>query len=485
MFNEAILNKELMSTIKNMGYTEFTPVQEKGIPIILAGKDLMAQAQTGTGKTAAFALPILDMINPKSNKTQALILTPTRELAIQVAQAFDDYGRALKIGATAIYGGQSYTIQKKSIQKRPQIIVATPGRLVDMLKQKNLDLSNVGHLILDEADEMLKMGFLDDVSWIIEQLSEKKQVALFSATLPAKIKKMAKKYLQEPETIVIAPEKSESAQISQQLVQVNRNNKLDYLHRILAQHGKQGTIIFVKTKQESMEIADKLAHKGHAVSPINGDMNQAAREKTIERLKQSRIDILVATDVAARGIDVERVEHVINYDMPFDVDSYVHRIGRTGRGGRTGLATLFAASKDRNLLRDIERKFGELKQIEPPSAAELNRMQLDKMQEKVVNVAQKSKKLSEFKLWAEDFIAKDETCSTEEKLAAIAYLFLQDSFFEEKNFSDEKRPKSKDKGKGNGNRQNGKFSKPKKDFKPKFKKTKFKPSKGKKFKEEV
>lgn len=426
------INSILTNTIKEKGYTKLTPIQEQCIPLMLSGEDIMAQAETGTGKTAAFALPILDKANCKLNKTQALILTPTRELALQVAEAFNGYGKNLKLGATAIYGGQSYTIQKKAIQKRPQIIVATPGRLVDMIKQKNIDLSQVQYLILDEADEMLKMGFLDDVSWIIEQLPENKQVALFSATLPLKVKKMAKKYLRDPKIITIEPKTLESEQISQQLVQINKNNKLDCLYRILAQFENHGTIIFVKTKQESMEIADKLALKGHTVSAINGDINQAAREKTIERLKQARINILVATDVAARGIDVERVEHVINYDMPFDVDSYVHRIGRTGRGGRTGLATSFAANKDRSLLRDIEKKFGPLKVIQPPSSEELNRQQLISLQDKIINVANKSKKLTEFKVWSEDFIAKNDSISTEEKLAALAYLFLQNSFFDEK-----------------------------------------------------
>lgn len=417
--------------LEAIGYKNPTPVQAAVIPILKAGKDVVAQAETGTGKTAAFAMPILENVDPKSKTVKALILAPTRELALQVTEAFNKYGKNFNLTATAIYGGQSYTVQKQALKRNQTIVVATPGRLVDMLKQNQLKLDNVEHLILDEADEMLKMGFLDDVSWVIEQIPKNKQMALFSATMPKKVQDMAKKYLRKPEYVLIKPENNESAQITQQLLQVSRHEKLETLTRLLAKQGKCGTIIFVKTKLESMELAEKLCARGHSAAPINGDMNQAARENAIARLKKGSLDILVATDVAARGIDVERIEHVINYDMPFDVDSYVHRIGRTGRGGRTGLTTMFANPKEKFLLRNIEKRFGQLNVIESPTVTELNNQLLNKLQQDVLNIAQKSKKLGDFQAWAQELIA-EETCSTEEKLAALAYYVLQDRIFEER-----------------------------------------------------
>lgn len=438
----SLLKKQVQQTLTNLGYKIPTPVQKEVIPLFLEGSDLIVQAQTGTGKTAAFALPIIEKIDINSKKPEALVLAPTRELAIQVTEAFNEYSDKMPINATAIYGGQSYTIQKQALKKNPKIIVATPGRLVDMLKQKNLKLDAIKFLILDESDEMLKMGFLEEVRWIIEQLPENKQTGLFSATLPKKVLDIANSYLSKPKKIIIKPKVEEAAQIKQELIILKQVSKLDVLYRLLAKSGKVGTIIFVKTKQESMELAEKLTKKSYSASPINGDMNQAARERAIEKLKSGKFDILVATDVAARGIDVDRIEHVINYDMPFDVDSYVHRIGRTGRGGRTGLATLFVTPREKGLLRDIERRFGQLEEVEPPTRSELNKKQLDNLSDSINRVIDKSKRLDAFYDWAEEIIEQG-NLSNKQIIAALGYLSLQDSFFDDTKDSNHKPEKPK------------------------------------------
>lgn len=464
-----INNPKLQARLEQLGYTEPTPVQELAIPLLVDGKDVVVQAQTGTGKTAAFALPIINAIEPKSKNTQALVLAPTRELAIQVSEKFAEYGLLMKVSATAIYGGQSYTVQEKALRKNASIIVATPGRLVDMLKSRKINLSKVRTVILDEADEMLKMGFLDDVEWILEQMPESRQTGLFSATMPKKVRDMAKKYLNKPEHITIKPNTEEVAKINQKLVSIKQREKLDVLTRLLSAQGRIGIIIFVRTKNESMELAEKLQKRGHEAAPINGDMNQAARERAIDKLKTGKLDILVATDVAARGIDVDRIECVINYDIPFDLDSYVHRIGRTGRGGRTGNAILFATPRERGLLRDIERKYGNLEEIIPPSHDDLNKLQLEKLGQNAINVVKKSKRLQAFTDWSNELLEGSDVAA-HEIIAALGYLALQDVLFDkpkpEKPVEKAKRP---DKGRFKGKSDRDKF-KDKKSFKKKNKK---------------
>lgn len=410
---------------------------------MVEGNDLVVQAKTGTGKTAAFALPTIDKLNQKVKKTQALILAPTRELALQVAEAINKYGSNLSVTATAIYGGQSYSIQEQSLRKNPFVIVATPGRLVDMLKSRKICLKNLTTLILDEADEMLKMGFIDDVEWILEQTPKKKQVGLFSATMPKKVRDLAKKYMQDPINITIKPKDDEVAQIKQKIVNVKAREKLDILLRLLAQDKKLVSIIFVKTKTESMELSEKLYARGHAAAPINGDMNQSARERAITKLKTGKLDILIATDVAARGIDVDRIEQVINYDMPHDLDSYTHRIGRTGRGGRSGTAILFSTAKDKRLLKSIEAKFGALEEVVAPTHEELNKIQLQQLGQNAVNVVSKSKKLGSFINWSKSLLEESNDVKPHEIIAALGYLMLQDKLFEDRRPKDQKSEKPK------------------------------------------
>ncbi len=367
------LPETLLSTITRLGYEKPSPIQAQAIPALLEGRDLIGQAQTGTGKTAAFALPILATINPEHSQPQALILAPTRELAMQVADALTTYSENVgNCRVLAVYGGQSMRDQLQALRQGVQIVVGTPGRLLDHLERKSLDLSALKWVVLDEADEMLRMGFIDDVEAILGHTGGVQQTALFSATMPPRIKQIAERYLKDPQQIVIPAATRTNASIEQRVLAVRQRDKAAAVVRLLASEDCDATIIFTRTRESTVELADFLSGFGHAATAINGDMNQAQREQTIALLKQGKIDVLVATDVAARGLDVERISHVINFDLPMESDTYVHRIGRTGRAGRSGKAILLADPRDRSKIGFIERATRQpLLPMELPSDEEL------------------------------------------------------------------------------------------------------------------
>jgi len=355
-FDELGLPEALVATVKEIGYETPSPIQAASIPVLLKGDSLLGQAQTGTGKTASFALPLLSRVDIRQNSPQVLVLTPTRELAIQVAEAFQRYARDMRgFHVLPIYGGHSMTLQLKQLKRGPQVIVGTPGRVMDHLRRGTLDTSTMKAVVLDEADEMLKMGFIDDVDWILEQVPQPRQVALFSATMPNEIRKVARRHIQGAQEISIAAKTSTVDTINQRYWQVSGVNKMDALTRIMETEDFDAAIIFVRTKTATVELAEKLEARGYSASALNGDMNQALRERTVNQLKNRKLDIVIATDVAARGLDVERITHVINYDIPYDTEAYVHRIGRTGRAGRIGDAILFVTPRERGMLRAIER----------------------------------------------------------------------------------------------------------------------------------
>ncbi len=356
LFSELGLAAPILKAVQEAGYETPSPIQAKSIAPLLEGHDLLGQAQTGTGKTAAFALPLLSRINAKAKAPQMLVLAPTRELAIQVSEAIQSYARHLKgLHVLPIYGGQSMGIQLRQLQRNPQVIVGTPGRILDHIRRGTLKLGQLQSLVLDEADEMLRMGFIDDVETILKETPDERQVALFSATMPGPIHRVSKRYLKDPVEIRIESKTSTVDTINQRYWQVTGTHKLDALTRILEVENFDAMIIFVRTKNATTELAEKLEARGYSSSPLNGDMNQAAREKAIERMKKGKLDILVATDVAARGLDIERMSHVVNYDVPYDTESYVHRIGRTGRAGRKGEAILFISPREKRMLFAIEK----------------------------------------------------------------------------------------------------------------------------------
>ncbi len=372
-FAELNLPSFLLKALQQVGYESPSPIQEATIPLLLANKDVVGMAQTGTGKTAAFALPILANLDIKQKNPQALVLCPTRELAIQVAEAFQTYASFIKgFHVLPVYGGQDMGGQLRGLRRGAHVIVGTPGRLLDHLNRKSLDLSEIKTLVLDEADEMLRMGFIDDVETILQRTPDNRRVALFSATMPPVIRKVANKYLNKPEEIRIETSVTTNENIEQHYWLVTGTNKLDALTRILEVETFDGMIIFVRTKTATVELADKLSARGFSAAALNGDMNQNLRQRAVENLKRGKLDILIATDVAARGLDVERISHVLNYDIPYDEESYVHRIGRTGRAGRKGKAILFVAPRERRLLGSIERTTRQtIKQMTLPSQEEL------------------------------------------------------------------------------------------------------------------
>jgi ATP-dependent RNA helicase DeaD len=388
-FAELGLSDALLKTLADIGYETPSPIQAQCIPILLDGHDMVGQAQTGTGKTAAFALPLLEQIDVKVAKPQALILTPTRELAIQVAEALQSYARNLPgFHVLPIYGGQSYTIQLKQLARGAHVIVGTPGRVMDHLERKTLNLDNLKTLVLDEGDEMLRMGFIDDVEWILEHLPAKHQTALFSATMPEPIRRVAQKYLVDPREVKIKSATTTVAAIRQVYWQVSGMHKLDALTRILeVEEEFDAALIFVRTKTATVELADKLAARGYAAAALNGDLNQQMRERVLDQLKSGALDIVIATDVAARGIDVPRISHVVNYDIPYDTEAYVHRIGRTGRAGRTGNAILFVAPREIRMLRTIERATrSPIAPLTLPSRADVTNKRVAGFKERVAEV---------------------------------------------------------------------------------------------------
>ncbi len=389
-FKDLNLPEPILQALEKVGYEKPSPIQAESIPLLLEGHDLLGQAQTGTGKTAAFALPMLANIDPEQRKPQLLVLAPTRELAIQVAEAFQVYASfSQKIKVLPVYGGQSYDNQIRQLKRGVQVVVGTPGRIIDHIKRKTLDLSELKFLVLDEADEMLRMGFIDDVELILSHAPEERQTALFSATMPGPIKKITQRYLKAPKQVKIASKVSTASTIRQRFCQVAPHHKLEALTRIMEVEAFDGMIIFVRTKTATVELADKLSARGYDVEPLNGDIPQSARERTVEKLKQGQIDILVATDVVARGLDVERVSHVINFDIPYDSESYVHRIGRTGRAGRQGDAILFISHREKRLLFSIEKTTKQPIEAMPiPSISEINETRLSRFKQSVTEATQ-------------------------------------------------------------------------------------------------
>lgn len=355
-FSALALSPEVLRALTDVGYESPSPIQAATIPSLLEGRDVLGQAQTGTGKTAAFALPILSRIEMRPGKPQALVLAPTRELAIQVAEAFQRYAAHMPgFQVLPIYGGQSYGPQLHALRRGVHVVVGTPGRVIDHLEKGTLNLSELRFIVLDEADEMLRMGFIDDVEKVLQATPPERQVALFSATMPPPIRKIAQQHLKDPVEVTIKAATTTAANIRQRYWWVSGMHKLDAMTRILEAEPFDAMIIFARTKQATEELAEKLQARGLAAAAINGDIAQPQRERVIQQLKEGKLDILVATDVAARGLDVERISHVLNYDIPYDTESYVHRIGRTGRAGRSGEAILFVTPREKGMLRAIER----------------------------------------------------------------------------------------------------------------------------------
>ncbi|WP_404356589.1 DEAD/DEAH box helicase [Methylotuvimicrobium sp. KM1] len=386
-FRELALIEPVLKALDDVGYESPSPIQAQTIPHLMQGKDVLGQAQTGTGKTAAFALPILSRLDLKKTEPQVLVLAPTRELAIQVAEAFQRYAAHLKgFHVLPIYGGQDYTTQLRQLKRGPHVIVGTPGRVMDHMRKGTLRLGELSCLVLDEADEMLRMGFIDDVEWILEQTPKQRQIALFSATMPAPIRKIAQTYLHDPEEITVKVRTSTAETIRQRYWLVSGVHKLDALTRMLESETFDGIIIFVRTKTATVELAEKLEARGYSAAAINGDMSQVLRERTIAHLKNGKLDILIATDVAARGLDVERISHVINYDIPYDTEAYIHRIGRTGRAGRTGDAILFVAPRERRLLSNIEKATRQkVEEMGLPSTEIINNKRIARFKQRITD----------------------------------------------------------------------------------------------------
>ena len=386
-FRDLKLSKPLLQVLDEIGYETPTPIQSQAIPLLLEGRDILGHAPTGTGKTAAFALPLLSKIDVHDKNIQVLTLTPTRELAIQVAEAFQHYASHIKgFHVLPVYGGQEYGGQIRQLKRGVQVVVGTPGRLMDHMRKGTLKLGSLRAVVLDEADEMLRMGFIDEVEWILQQTPDKRQMALFSATMPKQVERIARRYLHDPQEISIAARTATAETIRQRYWQVSGLHKLDALTRILEVESFDAILMFVRTKTATTELAEKLEARGYAAAAMNGDMAQNHREQTVERLKSGSLDILVATDVAARGLDVDRISHVINYDVPYDTEAYIHRIGRTGRAGRRGDAILFVAPRERRMLAAIEKATRQkIEQMVLPTTETVNNKRIADFKQKITD----------------------------------------------------------------------------------------------------
>ncbi|WP_374009199.1 DEAD/DEAH box helicase [Leifsonia sp. LS-T14] len=398
-FSSLGLDGAVLKALKDVGYETPSAIQAATIPLLLEGRDVVGLAQTGTGKTAAFALPILARLDLSQKSPQALVLAPTRELALQVAEAFESYATHMKgVHLLPVYGGQGYGVQLSALRRGVHIVVGTPGRIMDHLDKGTLDLSALKYLVLDEADEMLKMGFAEDVETILADTPEDKQVALFSATMPATIRRISKKYLHDPEEITVKSKTTTSANTTQRYLVVSYAQKVDALTRILEVENFEGMIVFVRTKNETETLAERLRARGYSAAAINGDVAQVQRERTVEQLKSGKLDILVATDVAARGLDVERISHVVNFDIPVDTESYVHRIGRTGRAGRSGAAISFVTPRERRLLTAIEKATRQpLTQMQLPSVDDVNVTRLARFDDAITQALGQEDRISRFR----------------------------------------------------------------------------------------
>lgn len=425
-FAELALAGPVLASLQKVGYEQPFPIQAQCIPPLLDGHDLLGMAQTGTGKTAAFALPLLSRIDISKKDPQVLVLVPTRELAIQVAEAFQTYANAMKgFHVLPIYGGQSMNTQLKQLHRGAHVVVGTPGRVMDHLRRGTLKLQGLTSVVLDEADEMLRMGFLEDVTWILERTPKERQVALFSATMPSSIRKIADRYLNSPTVIKIESKTTTVEKVEQHYWAVSGVNKLDALTRMLEVETFDGIIIFVRTRTMSTELAEKLEARGYSAVAINGDMGQNQRERTIEQLKNGKIDILVATDVAARGIDVTRISHVINYDIPYDTEAYVHRIGRTGRAGRGGKAILFVSPRERKLLRSIEKATGQrITPMELPSREEVNSKRIAQFKSDIQSIID-TQNLNFYRKLTQETLEETQI-DAESLAAALAYMSHKD-----------------------------------------------------------
>lgn len=384
-FKDLALDKSLLKILDEVGYESPSPIQAQTIPLLLEGRDIIGQAQTGTGKTAAFALPLISKMDLKQKDPQLLVLAPTRELAIQVAEAFQKYATYMKnFHVLPVYGGADYSGQIRALKRGVHVVVGTPGRVMDHIRKGTLKLAGLSALVLDEADEMLRMGFIDDVEWILEQTPDERQIALFSATMPQQIRRIATKYLNNPAQVTIKVKTATAETIRQRFWPVSGLHKLDALTRILEAEEFDAMIIFVRTKNSTVELADKLSARGYAATALNGDIAQNQRERSIKNLKNGKLDIIVATDVAARGLDVERISHVVNYDVPHDTESYIHRIGRTGRAGREGDAILFVAPREKRMLAAIEKATRKkIDRMELPSTEVINDKRISKFKQRI------------------------------------------------------------------------------------------------------
>ncbi|WP_435748192.1 DEAD/DEAH box helicase [Nocardioides sp. SYSU DS0663] len=398
-FADLGLDDAVLRALRDVGYETPSPIQAATIPPLLAGRDVVGLAQTGTGKTAAFALPILSRLDLKQKTPQALVLAPTRELALQVCEAFERYAAHRKgVHVLPVYGGQAYGVQLSALRRGVHIVVGTPGRIMDHLDKGTLDLSELRFLVLDEADEMLNMGFAEDVETILASTPEEKNVALFSATMPAQIRRLSKSYLRDPQEITVKASAATAANITQRYLLVSYPQKVDALTRILEVENFEGMIVFVRTKHETETLAEKLRARGFSAAAINGDVAQAVRERTVNQLRSAKLDILVATDVAARGLDVERISHVVNYDIPTDTESYVHRIGRTGRAGRTGDAISFVTPRERYLLKHIEKATKQpLTQMPLPNVDDVNATRLSRFDDAITAALGQSDRIEKFR----------------------------------------------------------------------------------------
>lgn len=398
-FADLGLPKPLLDALDAIGYETPSPIQSATIPTLLAGRDVVGQAQTGTGKTAAYALPMLASVDPQVNAPQALVLAPTRELALQVCEAVERFAQKMPgVRILPVYGGQAYGMQLSALRKGVHIVVGTPGRIMDHMKRGTLDLSQLRMLVLDEADEMLQMGFVDDVETILASTPDTRQIALFSATMPQQIRRLAKTHLHDPAEITVKTKTQTNTNVSQRFLVVAGRQKLDVLARVLEVEGSDGVIVFVRTRGDTETVSERLRARGFSAAAINGDVPQAQRERTVEQLKNGQIDVLVATDVAARGLDVERITHVINYDIPSDPESYVHRIGRTGRAGRTGAAISFITPRERRLQEQIERTTRQkMDRMSLPSVDEVNESRLSRFDDGITEALERESEISELR----------------------------------------------------------------------------------------
>lgn len=457
------LNEELVRAVENAGYDEPTPIQAETIPLILQGRDLLGQAQTGTGKTAAFALPVLQRIDLSVRRPQVLVLTPTRELAIQVAEAFEKYAGEMRgLRVVPIYGGQDYQVQLRALDRGVQVIVGTPGRVMDHMRRGSLQADGLKTLILDEADEMLRMGFAEDVEWVLTQIPAQRQIALFSATLPEPIRRIAQVHLRNPAEITIRQHTATADTIRQRFVIASPHQKEAALARILEAEPIDGVIIFVKMRSTTEPLAEFLAHHGHRAAALNGDMAQKQREKIVDNLRSGKLDIVVATDVAARGLDVQRVSHVINYDLPFDSEAYVHRIGRTGRAGRSGEAILFVHPRGRRMLRNLELATRQpIEPMELPTNRTINKQRVARFHSRI-QAALTHPQVEAFASIVEQFRRESET-PLEQIAAALAILangekplLMKDNFAPAEVFEDHRGPRpGRDRHESRGNDHRG------------------------------